>query len=102
MARRIRWVGVLVLAAGLLTAGRIWWVERHRTEPTIEEVLPGTAARNSRQMGILYGPIVQAVWDFYQELQQPYTEAPLVAVASLIVMIGCFRLAQSHEPHAGV
>jgi hypothetical protein len=44
--------GRIVLVISLLTAGRMSWTEWQRTEPTIEEVLPGTEAAEARQMGV--------------------------------------------------
>jgi hypothetical protein len=96
IARQIRLIGAIVLVAGLLAGGWISWHEWYRTEPTIEEVLPGSEAAASRQMGIMYGPLLQDVWDFYREIQQPYIASVLIVATSALVMLGCRRLARRH------
>ena len=49
-------------------------------------------------MGLLYGKLVQAAWDFYQDLQQPYTAAVWIILVSAIVTVVCLRLARRHDP----
>jgi len=97
LARHIRRTGAVVLIACLVTAGWIAWREWRRTEPTVEELLPGTAAAASRQMGLLYGPFVRDLWEVWRGLRRPYPLATIIATSGVIVMLGCSRLATRHD-----
>jgi hypothetical protein len=96
-ARRLRTIGVLVLVAGAVAAGLIYWLRTYHAEPTIEDLIPGTTAANSRQVGLLYGHAVQSLWEIYQELKQPAAQAVIVAALSGLIAAGCFRAAWLRE-----
>lgn len=96
-ARRLRAIGLQVLVAGVAAAGVIYWLETSRAEPTIEDLLPGTTAANSRQVGLLYGHGVQSLWEVYQELKRPAGQAAMVAALSAVIAAGCFRVAWLRE-----
>lgn len=91
--RRLRMMGVVLLVAGVGAAGLVYWIETYRAEPSIEELLPGTTAANSRQVGLLYGHGVQSLWEVYQDLKQPGGQALMVAAVAGLAAAGCFRVA---------
>jgi hypothetical protein len=86
-----------VLVAGVAASGLVYWLETRSAEPTIEELLPGTAAANARQVGLLYGHGVQSLWEVYQEMKQPAGQAVMVAAISGLATAGCFRAAWLRE-----
>ena len=97
VARRLRTVGVLAIAAGVVAAGGMYWFETYRAGPTIEDLLPGTRAANARQIGLLYGHGVESLWEVYQELKEPAGQAMTVIAISGLVAAGCFRAAWLRE-----
>lgn len=100
LARQIRVTGQVVLLASLLTAGWLAWTEWRRTEPTIEEVLPGSEAAEARQMGEMNGLFARDLWNVWMEVRRPYPSAVLIAGTGLLVFWGCIRLARRHEADA--
>jgi hypothetical protein len=100
IARQLRVTGRVVLVISLLTAGRMAWTEWQRTEPTIEEVLPGTEAAEARQMGEMYGLFMRDVWNVWSDVRRPYPAAGLIACSGLVVMWGCHQLARRHDAEA--
>jgi hypothetical protein len=101
IARQLRVTGRIVLVISLLTAGRMAWTEWRRTEPTIEEVLPGTEAAEARQMGEMYGLFMRDAWNVWCDVRRPYPAAVLIASSGLLVTLGCSRLARRHEADVG-
>lgn len=101
IARQLRVFGRLVLVVSLLAAGRMAWAEWRRTEPTIEELMPGTAAAEARQIGVMDGLFARDVWNVWTDVSQPYPAAALISVFGLLVLWGCNRLARRHDADAG-
>jgi len=97
ITRRLRAIGVLLFTAGVVVAGRLYWLGRHRTGPTIEELIPGVTAANARQMRLLYGNAVQLLYERYLEWSGPAGQAVLVVAVSALAAVCCFRLAWLRE-----
>jgi hypothetical protein len=100
IARQLRVAGRIILVSSLLTAGWMAWTEWRRTEPTIEEVLPGTEAAEARQMGEMYGLFMRDAWNVWCDVRRPYPASVLIAVSGLLVMWGCSQLARRHDAEA--
>jgi len=90
-------MGAACLAAGTAAAGLLYWFETSHAGPSLEDLLPGTTAANTRQVGLLYGPAVASLWEIYQELKQPGGQACLVAAFAAVTAAGCFRAAWLRE-----
>jgi hypothetical protein len=73
------------------------WTEWRRTEPTLEELMPGTEAAEARQMGVMYGLFMRDAWNVWVEVRRPYPAAALISASGLLVLWGCNRLARRHE-----
>lgn len=71
----------------------MYWTGTHRTEPTIEELLPGLRAARARQTGLLYGHAVLSLWEVWQDLKEPAGEATVVAASGALGAALCFRVA---------
>ena len=96
-ARRLRGIGAAVLLAGAIGAGAAYWIGTHRSDPSLEELLPGSTAARARQMGLLYGPAVESMWELYQDMKEPAGQAVTIAALSAIAAAGCFRAAWLRE-----
>jgi hypothetical protein len=97
--RRLRRAGWLVLAAGLLGAGLIYWIQTRHAEPSIDDLLPGSMLARRRQVGILYGTIGLMGLEWREGLTRPDTQAVLVFVACALIALACFRLADADATH---
>ena len=97
IARQLRVTGRIVLIISLLMAGWMAWTEWRRTEPTLEEVLPGYDASERRQVGEMYGLFGRDVWDTWSEVRRPYPAAAIITTMGVLVFWGFNRLARRHE-----
>lgn len=97
IARNLRLFGRVVLVAALIVAGRMAWAEWRRTEPTMEELMPGSEAADARQIGIMDGLFARDVWNVWTDVSRPYPAAVLIAAGGVLVFVGCRRLARRHD-----
>lgn len=100
--KRLRLIGVIVLLLGLVGAGVVYWRGTHSTEPSEDELLPGNARAESRQMEILYGKLGLLTWELSDDLKQPGTQAFLIATVSVLFAAGCFYFARLSDDDDGV
>lgn len=91
--RRMRRVGSSILLAGVAAAALLYLIETRRTDPSMEELMPGYSRANSRLMGIYYGHAGEMMWEWRQALAEPEAQALVVIVFSAIIAAGCFRMA---------
>jgi hypothetical protein len=97
IARQLRFTGRIILIISLLAAGRMTWMEWRRTEPTLEELIPGYDAAESRQVGEMNGLFARDVWDAWSDVRRPYPAAAIIATSGVLVLWGFNRLARRHE-----
>jgi hypothetical protein len=90
-ARRLRLAGTIVLAGGLAGAGFLYWTASRAS--SIDDLMPGYADKSARQTGIIMGSFVVTLLGWADALKDPATQAVVVAVASILVALVCFRLA---------
>jgi hypothetical protein len=93
-SQRLRAIGVTVLLLGLAGAGAVYWFGTHPSGPTEDELLPGNARAESRQMGLLYGNMGVLISEWSDDLKQPGTQAVIIAAGSILVAAGCFYFAR--------
>jgi|SRR5579864_1360471 len=91
--RRLRVVGVCVLALGLGTAGLVYALETRNAAPGMEDLVPGYSQANSRQMGIYYGHAGEIMWGWREDLARPGVQAAIIIAIASFVAVGCFRAA---------
>ncbi len=96
-AKRLRVTGIIVLALGLLGAGAVYWIRTHSGEPTEDELLAGNARAGAHQMGVLYGKMGLLTQELSDDLNQPGTQALIIAAASVLVAAGCFYFARLED-----
>jgi len=59
----------------------------------MDDLLPGYSERRARQTGILMGGFVVYLLQGADKLQEPATQALIIAVVSVLVALCCFRVA---------
>ena len=72
---RLRFAGLSVLAACIGLAIVVYRLGVVNHEPTVQELLPGTAASIERQRGILFGRAGAAIMGWFDLLWQPAGQA---------------------------
>ena len=97
-ARRLRLIGVIVLALGIGGAGTLYWLGTRSPDLSDELSMQGFNRARQRQMGQLYGKSGLLIDEWSDDLKQPGTQAALVAgfsvVVSVVVFAGCFYFAR--------
>jgi hypothetical protein len=86
-------MGLLVLAGGCVLAALLYWIETRHAGPSMEELMPGYTRANLRQTGILYGRAGRTFWEISQTLARPDVHAIAIIGVSVLVAVGCFRVA---------
>jgi hypothetical protein len=77
-----------------LTAAYVFYRARSQSlAPTIDDLLPGYSERQARQTGILMGGFVVSLLQGAEKLKDPATQALIIAGASVLVALCCFRVA---------
>jgi len=59
----------------------------------MDDLLPGYSERRARQTGILMGGFVVYLLQSADRLNEPATQALMIAAVSLLVALCCFRVA---------
>ncbi|HEY1913379.1 MAG TPA: hypothetical protein VGG73_20805 [Vicinamibacterales bacterium] len=95
-ARRLRFIGGMVLVLGLVFAGGFYW-KFARSGPTIDELLPGYTEQKARQNAILMGDMVVTLLGWVDALKDPAAEAAIIAGLSVLSSAGCFWVASLLE-----
>jgi hypothetical protein len=92
-ANRLRFIGSGVLVLGVTAAYVFYRVRSQPLAPTIDDLLPGYSERRARQTGILMGGLVVSLLQGAEQLKDPVTQAWIIAGVSVLVALGCFRIA---------
>jgi len=92
-ANRLRFIGSGVLVLGLTAAYVFYRVRSQSLAPTMDDLLPGYSERRARQTGILMGGFVVSLLQGADKLKEPATQALIIAGASVLVALCCFRVA---------
>jgi len=92
-ANRLRFIASGVLVLGLTAAYVFYRVRSQSREPTMDELLPGYSERSARQTGIIMGSFVVSLLHGADKLQEPSTQALIIAGVSVLVALCCFRVA---------
>ena len=92
-ANWLRFIGSGVLVLGLTAAYVFYRVRSQSLAPTMDDLLPGYSERRARQTGILMGGFVVSLLQGADKLKEPATQALIIAGASVLVALCCFRVA---------
>jgi hypothetical protein len=92
-ANRLRFIGSGVLVLGLTGAYLFYRARSQSVAMTMDELLPGYSERRARQTGILMGGFVASLLEWADRLNEPATQAVIIAGVSVVVALCCFRVA---------
>jgi hypothetical protein len=92
-ANRLRFIGSGVLVLGLTAAYLFYRARSQSVAPTMDDLLPGYSERRARQTGILMGGFVVSLLQGFDKLQEPSSQALIIAGVSVLVALCCFRVA---------
>jgi hypothetical protein len=91
---RLRLVGIIVLLAGIIGAGIVYWQGTRSTNVNDDLSMVGFNRAQRRQMGQLYGKMGTFIEDWSEDLKRPGTQAALIVGVSVVVAYGCFFFAR--------
>jgi len=89
---RLRTIGAIILAVGLISAGLLYWLRTDNSN--LDQIRESQAHAESRQMQLLYGRSGGITEDLSNALKRPGPQALLIVAVSGIIAAGCFYLGQ--------
>lgn len=98
---RLRRTGACVLAASIGLAMIVYRIGVANRQPTVDELLPGTAARIERQRAILFGRTGAAMFRWFEALEEPAGQAGLLVCLGFIGAATCYQVAHRIEIEEG-
>jgi len=96
--RRVRSIAFAIIALGAITAGYVYWIGVHPTQPSVEDLLPGSRRLTQRQVGLLYGHGGQIVYEWMQDARRPDVKAVIILLGAAIAAYLYVRLS-SNDAH---
>jgi len=93
-ARKLRIIGVIVLALGIAGSGIVYWLGTRSPDVSDDLSMAGYDRAAERQMEILYGKQGELIEDWSNDLKQPGTQAIIIVVAAALIAGGCFYFAR--------
>lgn len=98
---RLRRIGACLLAAFIALAIIVYRLGVAHRGPSVEDLLPGTAARLEHQRGILFGRTGVAMFRWFDALQEPSGQAGILVVVGIIAAAACYQAAHRIEIEEG-
>ena len=89
---RLRLVGVIALAVGIIAAGLVYWLGTRAENAGVDQYRDAMNHSESRQMQLLYGTSGGIVEDILNGLKHPGNQALLILAIGGIIAAGCFYL----------
>jgi hypothetical protein len=87
-------IGTIVLALGIAGAGVVYWLGTREADVSGDLSMAGYDKPEQRQMAILYGKQGELIEDWSNDLNQPGTQAVIIASVSIIIAAGSFYFAR--------
>jgi len=97
---RLRRAGFVILIAGLLAAGTVYWMGTRSPNLMDDASMVGFNRARERQMGLLYGKMGNLINDWADDLKQPENQAGLIVIGSILLAAGCFHFARLSDENA--
>jgi hypothetical protein len=94
---RLRRIGASLLAACIGAAMIVYRVGVAHRGPTVNELLPGTAAVVERQRAILFGRSGAAMFDLFETLGEPEGRAGVLVLVGIVAAAVCYQAAHRIE-----
>ena len=82
-ARRLKIAGLIILLAGIIAAGLVYWIGSRAEDLNDNPAMLGFNRAEERQMGQLYGKSGQMMDEWLDDLQQPGTQAGIIVAVSV-------------------
>jgi hypothetical protein len=86
-----------VLVIGLAAAAAWYFVYARSAAPSMDELMPGYSERRARTNSIIMGNMVVTMLAGVEALKDPATQAVIIAGASVVIALVCFRIARLTE-----
>ena len=99
--KRLRRMGICVLAACIGLAILVYRFGVVHHEPTLRELLPDSRAVIERQRGVLFGRAGVTMMNWLDALEQPAGHAFILVVAGVIGAAACYQVAHAIEVEEG-
>ena len=93
-SRRLRIIGRVILACGIIGAALFSWNETRNAPPPLDDAAAGYTRSRERQMGQMMGTLGVATTRLMETLETPAAEAALIALSAALVAALCFRVAK--------
>ena len=93
-ASRLRWIGFIVLVAGIAAAGLVHWLGTRSPDLSGNLSMQGFNRAEQQQMARLYGKSGLLVDEWSDALARPGIQAILIVAFSALVFAGCFYFAR--------
>lgn len=93
-AKRLRIIGITVLALGIAAAGLVYWLGTRNANLSDDLSMQGFNRAEQRQMGQLYGKSGLLIEQWSDDLKRPGTQAIIIALFSAAIAAGCFYFAR--------
>ena len=98
----MRLVGALILAAGLVGAAVVYWVQTRAAEPQLDDARALGYTRSLQHgMGVMMGPSGVLLTDWQQRLTSPIGQALMLLIAAALLAGYFFRVAWVIDSDAG-
>lgn len=91
---KLRLAGGLILVAGMVGAGVVYWIGQRGEAFANDPAMAGYDKQQTEQMARLYGKSGQLMDDLTNSLKKPGTQAGLIFGGSMVASLICFHLAR--------
>jgi len=89
---RLRKIGLIVILAGLTSAGLVYWLGTRPEDPALAEYRQSEERNASRQMETLYGTSGDVMHKLMNAMKRPGNQALAIIALTVVVSGGCFYL----------
>jgi hypothetical protein len=90
-ARRLRTIGMLVLACGIIGATVFYWLQMRSAQPEVDELAAGYLRAQEHQTRLMMGPMGATLSQWADALSSPLLQALLILGFAAFVAYMCFR-----------
>ena len=89
---RLRKIGLIILLAGLCSAGLVYLIGNRPEDPALAEYRQSEERNASRQMETLYGTSGDVMHKLMNAMKRPGNQALAIIALTVVVSGGCFYL----------
>ena len=93
-ARKLRITGSIFVLLGAVTAGAVYWNGARSRDMSDDPSMAGYDRPAQRQMAMLYGKQGELIERWWNDLQQPGTQAAIIVALTAFVAGSCFYFAR--------